>query len=69
MRGPRQLLMHMQVFDANGKPLRWLDTQIDPSVRGGTVRFSQVSLRTGPSPYRVVITAPAGGTLERTIRS
>jgi hypothetical protein len=61
-----ELLMHVQVFDASGKPLRWLDTQIDPTPDGAS--FSDVSLRTGPGPYRVVITAPEGGTLQRTIQ-
>jgi hypothetical protein len=61
-----EVLMHVQVFDANRKPLRWLDSRIDPTADG--VTFDEVSLRTGPGPYRVVITAPDGGTLERTIQ-
>ncbi len=62
----RMLLMHSQVFDANGRPLRWLDTRIDSTSDG--VSFDTVLLRTGPGPYRMVITAPDGGTLERTIQ-
>jgi hypothetical protein len=61
-----EMLFHVQVFDASGKPLRWLDTQIDPTADGAS--FSEVSLRTGPGPYRVLITAPDGGTLQRTIQ-
>ena len=60
------LLMHSQVFDANGRPLRWLDTRVDSTSDG--VSFDTVLLRTGPGPYRMVITAPDGGTLERTIQ-
>lgn len=62
----RMLLMHSQVFDAGGKPLLWFDTQVDPTVDG--VTFDEVFLRTGPGPYRLVITAPDGATLQRVIR-
>ncbi len=64
--GGRMLLMHSQVFDPNGRPLRWLDTRVDSTSDG--VSFDTVLLRTGPGPYRIVITAPDGGTLERTIQ-
>jgi hypothetical protein len=66
MQASGELLIHVKVFDASGKPLLWLDGQIDPTADG--VSFSNVSLRTGPGPYRVVITAPDGGTLQRTIK-
>ena len=66
VRGP--MTVHMQVFDGTGKSLRWLDLQLSPATDGSaSVSFSNVSLRTGPGPYRIVITAPDGGTLERTV--
>jgi hypothetical protein len=66
-RGP--MTVRLQVFDSAGKPLRWLDTQLSPAADGSaSVSFSDVSLRTGPGPYRIVITAPDGSTLERTVR-
>jgi hypothetical protein len=61
-----EILIHVHVFDASGRPLPWLDTQIDPTADGAS--WSEVSLRTGPGPYRVLITAPDGGTLQRTIQ-
>ncbi len=65
-RGP--MTVHMHVFDGSGKSLRWLDLQLSPAADGSaSVSFSNVSLRTGPGPYRIVITAPDGGTLERTV--
>ncbi len=66
VRGP--MTVHVQVFDGTGNSLRWLDLQLSPAVDGSaSVSFSNVSLRAGPGPYRIVITAPDGGTLERTV--
>ena len=66
VRGP--ITVHMQVFDGTGKSLRWLDTQLSPAADGSaSVSFSNVSLRTGPGPYKIVITTPNGATLERTV--
>jgi hypothetical protein len=58
--------VHVQVFDGAGRPLLWLDTQMTPSGNA-SVSFSGVSLLTGPGPYRIVITAPSGATLERIV--
>lgn len=63
-RGP--MTVRAQVFDASGKPLRWLDLQLSPAADGSaSVSFSEVFLRSGPGPYRVVITGPDGTSLER----
>ena len=65
-RGPGTV--RMQVFDGSGRSLRWLDTDLRPAVDGSaSVSFSYVSLRTGPGPYRIVIVAPDGRKLERTV--
>jgi hypothetical protein len=68
MTGHGPLTVHVQVFDRTGKPLRWLDTQLTPATDAtASVSFSVVSLRTGPGPYRIVITGPDGDALERTV--
>ena len=64
IRGP--IAVHVQAFDRAGRPLRWLDLQITPAG-GDSVTWSEVSLLTGPGPYRIVITAPSGATLERVV--
>ncbi len=66
LRGP--MTVRMQVLDGTGKSLHWLDLRLSPAADGSaSVSFSNVSLRTGPGPYRIVITAPDGSTLERTV--
>lgn len=67
-RGP--MTVRTQVFDATGKPLRWLDLQLTPAADGSaSVSVSEVSLRSGPGPYRIVITGPDGTSLERTVEA
>jgi hypothetical protein len=67
-RGP--MTVHVQVFDRAGQPLSWLDTQLLPAADGSaSVSFDNVFLRTGAGPYKIVITGPDGGSLERTIAS
>jgi len=65
-RGP--MSVHVQAFDRGGQPLRWLDTQLFPAANGSaSVTFANVFLRVGPGPYRIVITAPDGDSLERIV--
>jgi hypothetical protein len=65
-RGP--MTVNVQVFDRAGQPLRWLDTQLLPATDGSaSVSFENVFLRTGAGPYKIVITGPDGGSLERTM--
>ena len=67
-RGP--LTVRAQVFDVSGKYLRWLDLQLSPAVDGSaSVTFSEVFLRSGPGPYRIVITGPDGTSLERSVEA
>ena len=68
VRGP--FTVRVQVFDQAGQPLRWLDTQLLAAADGSaSVSFADVFLRTGPGPYKIVITGPNGDSLERTIGS
>lgn len=66
--GPRRLLLRVQLLDAKGQSLRWVDTHIEPAPNGGPrVQVSEAVLRTGPSPYLIVITAPDGSSVQRRI--
>jgi hypothetical protein len=63
-RGP--MTLRVQVFDVSGKPLRWLDLQLLAAADGSaSVGFSEVFLRSGSGPYRIVLTGPDGTSLER----
>jgi len=68
VRGP--MTVRVQVFDVSGKYLRWLDLQPSPASDGNaSVSFSEVFLRSGPGPYRIVITGPDGTSLERSVNT
>lgn len=65
-RGP--ITPHLQVLDGTGNPLPWLDLQLSPAADGSaSVTFSEVFLRSGLGPYRLVVTGPQGTSLERSI--
>lgn len=65
-RGP--MTVRLQVFDAAGKPLRWLDLQVTAAPDGtASASFSEVFLRSGTGPYRIVITGPDGTSLQRSV--
>lgn len=67
-RGP--MTVRVQVFDVSGKYLRWLDLQLSPAADGGaSVTFNEVFLRSGPGPYRIVITGPDGTSVERSVET